>query len=179
MRRAAVLPLLMLCAQAPAPDHTPLDQLYDALRQAPDEAIAGRIEEQIRARWLSQATPATALLFTRGLHEMQNDATPDAIDDFSAAIDLQPDFAEAFTERARARFAEGDYAGAVEDIGASLGADPRQFDALDALSRFAESRNDWKGAYSAWRKLMEIDPRTPGGVDRLNDLRRRALGENA
>ncbi len=179
MRRAAILSLLLLCAQAPAPDGSRLDQLYDSLRQAPDEATAAAIEEQIREQWLAQATPATALLFNRGLHEMESDATSDAIDDFSAAIDLQPDFAEAFTQRARGRFAEGDYTGAVEDIGASLSADPRQFDALDALSHFAESRNDWKGAYEAWRKLMEIDPKTPGGIDRLNDLRRRALGENA
>ena len=43
----------------------------------------------------------------------------------------------------------------------------------------AEARKDWKGAYEAWQKLMEIDPKTPGGEERLKDLRRHALGEEA
>jgi hypothetical protein len=29
----------------------------------------------------------------------------------------------------------------------------------------------------AWQKVIELDPKTPGGEARLNDLRRRALGE--
>jgi hypothetical protein len=41
----------------------------------------------------------------------------------------------------------------------------------------AESRKDWKGAYAAWQKLLEIDPKTPGGEDKLKDLHRRAFGE--
>ncbi len=42
----------------------------------------------------------------------------------------------------------------------------------------SEARKDWKGAYTAaWQKVLEIDPKTPGGNDRLKDLRRHALGE--
>ena len=35
------------------------------------------------------------------------------------------------------------------------------------------------GAYVAWQKVMEFDPKTPGGEERLKDLRRHALGEEA
>ncbi len=176
MKRALLLPLLLLCAQTLAPPT--LEQLYDALRTAPDEDSADHVEERIRVFWLNQASPATALLFSRGERETEAKSLRDAIDDFTAVLDLQPDFAEAYSQRGQARFSDGDYQGALEDLAASLRLDPRHFDSLDALSRIAESRGDWKGAYAAWQKLMEIDPHMPGGKDRLSDLQRRALGDN-
>ncbi len=54
--------------------------------------------------------------------------------------------------------------------------EPRQFRALQDLSGIAEQRGDWKGAYAAWTRALELDPKTPGGADRLKDLKRRAFG---
>ena len=56
--------------------------------------------------------------------------------------------------------------------------EPRSFVALDTLTRLSEAREDWKGAYAAWQKKLEIDPKTPGGEEKLKDLRRRALGDD-
>jgi hypothetical protein len=47
------------------------------------------------------------------------------------------------------------------------------------LERIAEGREDWKAAYDAWQHVLDIDPRTPNGEDRLKDLRRKAFGDNA
>ena len=55
--------------------------------------------------------------------------------------------------------------------------EPRQFEALQDLSRMAESAGNWKAAYEAWTKVLAIDPKTPGGTDRLKDLKRRAFGD--
>ena len=76
-----------------------------------------------------------------------------------------------------ARFAAGDTQGAVADIQATLQHEPRSFAAFETLAEISMARNDWKGAYEAWQKVLELDPKTPGGADRLKDLRRRALGE--
>ena len=57
--------------------------------------------------------------------------------------------------------------------------EPRDFSAFHTLADIATAREDWKGAYAAWQKVMEIDPKTPGGEERLKDLRRHALGEEA
>jgi tetratricopeptide (TPR) repeat protein len=110
---------------------------------------------------------------------MKAEARQDAIEDFSAAITLDPSLAEAYHQRAIARFASGDTAGAIADLQATLQHEPRSFAAFQTLSAIAEARKDWKGAYQAWQKVLEIDPKTPGGQDRLKDLRRRALGEEA
>ena len=154
-----------------------LDRMFKALRAAPDENTAAMIEGRIRALWLEQATPAVALLMARGDRDIANDASADAIEDFTAVLDLQPDFAEGYDHRAVARATAGDYAGAVRDIEQALQHDPRNFAALQGLSRIAEEQGNWQGALAAWQKAIDIDPRTPGGIDRLEMLQKKVEGE--
>ena len=188
MRRILLPLLLLLCALPAFAQNTggpaaerraALDRMLGTLKSAPSEAIAGPLEQQIRQLWLNSGTPAVTLLMSRGLREMKADTSQDAIDDFTAAITLDPNLAEAYHQRAIARFAAGDTPGAIADIQATLQREPRSFAALETLSAIAESRKDWKGAYDAWQKVLEVDPKTPGGEERLKDLRRHALGEEA
>ena len=186
MRRLLLL-LVLLCAlpalaqaQGQAADRRAmLDRLLAALKAAPSEQEAAPLEEKIRQMWVTAGTPAVTLLMSRGLRELKADANSDAIEDFSAAITLDPTAAEAYHQRAIARFSSGDAQGAVADIQAALQHEPRNFAAFQTLSAIAEARKDWKGAYDAWQKVMELDPKTPGGEERLKDLKRRALGEEA
>jgi tetratricopeptide (TPR) repeat protein len=176
--------LLFLAACLPAQAQTAeadrkaaIDHLLDALKTAPSEEAAAPLEAQITELWLHQGTPAVTLLMARGLREMKAQTPDDAIEDLGAAITLQPDFAEAYHQRALARFAAGDTPGAVADLQQALQREPRDFGAFRTLADIAESREDWKSAYAAWQRLMAIDPKTPGGEDKLKDLRRRALGD--
>lgn len=183
IRSFAVLVLLSTAALAqdreapnrPSPAQT-LDRLFGMLKVAPDEATATAVEGAIQGQWLTQATPATKLLIQHGFQELS--ASPnDALDDFDAALDLQPDLQEGWHGRAAARARLGDYVGAERDIAEVMKREPRQFRALQDLSNIAEQRGDWKGAYEAWRLALELDPKTSGGADRLKDLRRRAFGD--
>jgi tetratricopeptide (TPR) repeat protein len=156
-------------AAAPGNDkRAALDKLLGALKTAPSEEIARPL-----------GTPAVTLLMSRGLREMNADAHEDAIEDFTDAITLDPNLAEAYHQRALARFASGDTPGAIADIQATLQREPHSFPAFETLAEIAEARKDWKGAYKAWQKVLELDPKTPGGQERLKDLRRHALGEEA
>ena len=174
---------LLLCA-APALAQSPaqgrraiLDHMLDGLRTAQSEAEAAPAEVRIQHVWMEQASPSVALLVTRGIRNLGAGANQDAFDDFDAAIALDPGFADAYYRRALARFQTGDARGAVRDIEETLRREPRYFPALRTLSGIAESRGDWKGAYAAWVKLLEIDPKTPGGAEKLKDLKRRAFGD--
>jgi len=173
-----------LQVQLPAPPtgaNKPADRekLLDALKAAPDEATAAAIEARLRQMWLEAGSPAVTLLMSRGLRAMQSGQPEAAIAAFDDALVLDPDLVAAYHQRALARFRAGDSTGAIRDIQEVLRREPRNFAALRSLSDIAAAREDWKGAYAAWQKLLEVDPETPGGRTRLQDLKRRALGEEA
>src|SRR5580692_8648244 len=158
--RYILLPILLLCvvpafaqnAGGPGAERrAAIDKLLGTLKSAPSEEVAGPLENQIQQLWLNAGTPAVTLLMSRGLREMKADANQDAVEDFTAAITLDPNLAEAYHQRAIARFAGGDVPGAIADVQNTLQREPRSFSALETLAGIAASRNDWKGAYEAWR----------------------------
>ena len=183
MRRWVAGLAFLVVAQAPV-DRAPaergsIDALLNALRAAPSEEAAAGIEAQLRATWFNAASPALKLLLTRGQRELSESTAREAANSFDAALDLEPDLLEGWRGRAQARLRMGDPVGAARDIQEVLRREPRSFAAWQDLSRIAESRGDWRGALAAWQKMLEIDPKSPGGQERLRDLRRRALGEDA
>jgi len=175
---AALLPAIAL-AQAPADKKAATDKLLDALKAAPTEAIARPLEDQIRQAWIEQTTPAVRLLISRGTRELKAGSFEEAVDDFSDAITLDPTMAEAWHQRAIARYQAGDTMGAIGDIEETLKREPRDFAAFRTLSDIAAQREEWKNAYAAWEKLLVLDPKTPGGEARLKELKRKAFGEDA
>jgi tetratricopeptide (TPR) repeat protein len=154
------------------------NRLLDALKTAPDEQAAMILEEQVQQIWLHAGTPAVTLLMSRGLRSLRAGETNEAVDSLSDAITLQPDHAEAWHQRAIARFHAGDVPGAIHDLEETVRLEPRNFAAFRTLSEIAASQEDWKNAYAAWQKVLEIDPKTPGGAEKLRDLRKHALGED-
>ncbi len=182
MRAVALLALLAAIgpalAQAPAVDRqAATERLLDALKSAPTEQMAALVETHVVALWLASATPAVRLLLGRAGREEGAGASQDAVEDFGAALTLQPDLAEAWRQRAQARFTAGDARGAVSDLGESVRREPREFLAFRTLASIAAARGNWKAAYEAWGKLLAFDPKTPGGEQRLKELRRKAFGE--
>ena len=184
MMRSGLVMLLLACAPAlaqtpPSDKHAAVERMLDALKTAPDEQMAALLEGHVEELWTTSGTPAVTLLMGRGLRELKAGANQDAIEDFGDAVALQPDLAEAWRRRAEARFAAGDAAGAVVDLGEAVKREPREFLAYRTLARIAAARGDWKAAYEAWQKVLLIDPKTPGGDQRLKELRRKAFGEEA
>jgi tetratricopeptide (TPR) repeat protein len=171
-------------AQSTAPSPAPntkasTDALLNALKAAPSEDAAAAIEGQVRSAWAAAASPAIRLLLSRGRRELAEGAPADSLQSYDAALDMEPDLIEAWRGRAAARLHSGDTGGAIRDLQEVIKREPRDFDAWQDLSRIAESRGDWHAAYGAWQKLLEIDPKSPGGQDRLKELRHHAIGEAA
>ena len=166
----AVLLVTLLCAALPATaqNATPpandrraaIDKLLGALKTAPSEEIAGPLEQPDRAGLADAGTPAVTLLMSRGLREMKADARQDAIEDFSDAITLDPNLAEAYHQRAIARFTAGDTPGAIADIQATLPARAAQ------LCRIPDACRDRRGAQGLERRLRRL---AEGDGDRSQD----------
>ena len=179
-RTKKLLFVFLLCCTAggaAAQEREELDRLFAALKAARSEQEAAVLEGKIRQAWLKSGSPAVLLLLNRGAADATQGDTESALDMLDDALVLAPDYAEAWLARAVAKFHAGDYPGAIRDVQATLRREPRHFVALQTLSRIAEAQGDWKGALAAWEKALDLDPRMPDGQERLQMLRRKALGE--
>ena len=165
-------------AQSPADRRAALDRLLDALKNAPDEQTAAMLETRLQQVWLHAGSPAVTLLLSRGVRSLEAGQPDDAVESFSDAITLQPDVEEAWHQRALARYHAGDTTGAIHDLEETVRLEPRDFSAFRTLADIAAAREDWKGAYAAWQRVMDLDPKTPGGDERLRLLKRKAVGED-
>lgn len=182
MRRGLFLLLVLLpglaVGQSPSEKRAAAEKLLETLRNAPNAEVAGALEARIQQLWVDGSTAAVTLLMHRGLRELQGGSHDAAIAAFGDAIVLDPTLAEAWHQRGVARYQGGDTPGAVVDLQETLKREPRSFAAWKTLAEIAAAREDWTGAYGAWRKLMEIDPKTPNGDERLRELKRKAVGED-
>jgi tetratricopeptide (TPR) repeat protein len=174
--------ILGLCvaahAQQPSSEkRSTTDRLLDALQAAPDEHAASMVENELEQAWLHAGSPAVTLLLSRGVRSLQAGEIEEAENSFSDAITLQPNMVEAWHQRALARYHAGDVNGAVRDLQETIKLEPRDFAAFRTLTDIAAAREDWKGAYAAWQKVMDLDPKIPGGEERMRLLKRKAFGE--
>jgi tetratricopeptide (TPR) repeat protein len=185
-RRAALL-LALFAAPAPLPAQTPprgaaeirqaqLDQLFEALKAAPDAQGAQMVEARIRALWSRAISPAAALLLQRGVRNIQANATADALEDFDAALVLEPGAAEGWLLRAQAYSRLGDTATAARDLQQALRLEPRHFGALLQLSQLQEETGDLRGALRSLDAALALHPKLPDGDQRRRDLVRRVEG---
>jgi tetratricopeptide (TPR) repeat protein len=156
-----------------------VEALLEALRTAPDAGVANLIEQRVRMLWAEAGSPAAALLQSRGLRDLVNNADKDAVAAFDAALTIDPGYASAYANRAVARFRTGDVGGAIADIEKALRLDPSLFPVFDTLSRIAEARGDWQAALLAWQRYAEADPKGQGVQQRLRELQRKAEGEKS
>lgn len=177
VRWAFVAWLLTAPASAAPAIAAPADQLLDALAVAPNEQSAAMIESRLRQAWIEGTSPAPRLLLARAERELSEGNNAAAADWYDAALDLDPDCLPAWHGRSKARLRLGDPAGALRDLQEALRLQQRDFAALQDLSLLAEARGDWRAALSAWQLLLRTDPNTPGGARRMQELRRRSLGE--
>ena len=153
------------------------DRLLDQLKAAPDAQAAGELEARLQAAWQDQATPSVQILLDHASAAVGGAKLDDAVADADAAVTLQPETAEVWRRRAEIRFAAGDDRGAFADLAQALTREPRYIAAWADLSRFAEARHDPKRALAAWRKMLELDPKTDGGQKRLERLQHLVNGE--
>ncbi|MFM2151330.1 MAG: hypothetical protein RLZZ187_3636, partial [Pseudomonadota bacterium] len=154
-----------------------LDRLFEALRDAPDTAAAQVVEARIRAAWAQGVSPAAQLLVRRGARNLQGNAPDEALEDFDAALVLEPAAPDVWLMRARALGALGDRTAAARDIQEALRLEPRHFGALVQLSDLQDEAGDAAGALRSLEAALTLHPRLPSGEERRRELRRRAEGD--
>ena len=167
-------------ASRPSPAETrraELDRLFEALKTAPDAAGGMMVEARIRALWSQTFSPATGLLLRRGTRNLQANEPGEALEDFDAALVLDPAAPDAWLMRARAYAMLGDRAAAARDLQEALRLEPRHFGGLVQLSELQAEAGDFRGALRSLDAALALHPRLANGAERRRELARKAEGD--
>jgi tetratricopeptide (TPR) repeat protein len=80
-----------------------------------------------------------------------------AFGDFNKAIEINPNYTDAYLNRAIIKNELGDYNGFLQDCKKASGIDPNNTNIYMTLARIKSVRNDINGALAALNKALEID----------------------
>src|ERR671916_2299825 len=144
--------------QADAGRRATLDDLFNRLAAAKDEAEAKGIANLIERRWLRSGSDTADLLMTRATDAIQKKEFPLAIELLDRVIALQPEWAEAWNRRATAFFLLDDIASSMADLRQVLAREPRHFGAWAGLGHIYSASGDKGRALEAYRKALTLHP---------------------
>ena len=170
--------------RALAPKPTPetirkqmLEALFVRLRNAADPGNAQRIALSIERIWLQSGSDTANLLMQRATVSMQARQYPLALSLFDKLVALQPDWAEAWNQRATTRFLAGDTDGAMADINQVMKLEPRHFGALAGMGMILQGAGLDKSALEIFKKALAIYPLAPDIQKLVERLTREVEGQ--
>lgn len=169
---AAFLAALLLATPLAA-QQTDGEREADLLRQlaeAGDPQAALMIEGELRGMWSRSGSAAIDLLLRRGRDAIEAGAPEEAVEHFTAAIDWDPEFAEAYVGRAQAYYLTNHVGPAIDDLRQALLLNPNQWEALMGFAAVLEEVGLEEDALELWHRVHDMHPQNPeasAAVDRL------------
>lgn len=132
-------------------------ELLARLKDAdPNDARA--VDRELQALWSKSGSPSMDLLLRRGRDAMERGEWQVAIEHLTALTDHAPDFAEGWSERARAFFYADLFGPAVADLEHALALNPNDYNAIFALGQVFEYFRDPTHAVAAYERAKAIHP---------------------
>ena len=150
-----------------------LDELFIQLSKVNDTKEQSSIVSQIWEEWMKIENPDVKIVMDSMSDFFMSKNYKSAISALTLAIELEPNYAEAYNNRATFYFMMGDYENSMRDIKATLYLEPRHFGALDGLSRILISYKNYNGAlkvYQEMKKLMPNDTYVDMKIENLNQM---------
>ena len=95
-----------------------------------------------------------------------------AISDFTRAIELNPEYADAYGDRGRAKGAKGDYSGALSDLSRAIELDPYSALAFVGRGGVRNATGDFDGAIADTSRAIVINPELAPAYVTRGDARR-------
>ncbi len=165
-----------------APVRTPaatLEKLFERLAAAKTPEEAKGIANLIQRRWSRSNSPTADLLMTRAQTAMKAKQLELAIELLDRVISLEPDWAEAWNQRANALFIAGDPIRSMLDIGEALKREPRHYGAMLGLGTILRQQGDDKRAMVAYRRALEVYPQLEAIKSAVESLKIEVDGRDA
>lgn len=168
---------VIVCYSLPVAAAT-LDELFQELGEA-DAQTHDRIEAEIIAEWEKSGSASLDLLLHRGQDALLAGDPELALEHFSALVDHDPAFAEAYNARAAAYYGVGLLGPSLDDLRMTLVLNPRHFGAMQGVAAILEGMERPAEALEVYQTILQINPLAGGvaeAVERLQlDLEGQAL----
>jgi tetratricopeptide (TPR) repeat protein len=169
-------------AATPGPMRGPaatLEKLFERLAAAKTPEEAKGVANLIQRRWARSNSPTADLLMTRAQTAMKGKQLDLAIELLDRVISLEPDWAEAWNQRANALFLAGDPIRSMLDIGEALKREPRHYGAMMGLGTILRQQGDDKRAMVAYRRALEVYPQLEAVRSAVDSLKIEVDGRDA
>ena len=147
-----------------------LEALYARLAAETRPDMAKSISKAIENVWDSSGSPTHDLLLRRASKAIKEKKYDLAFPLLDAIVELQPDFAEAFSVRAYAFFAKNEPHRALADLRRVLALDPKHYRALEGIGQILRDLGEKKASLEAYRKLIEVYPLFDGAQKAVDQL---------
>jgi tetratricopeptide (TPR) repeat protein len=136
-----------------------LTELFDRLGKADDEEEAKGIAGAIERVWMRSGSDTADLLMNRAQSAARQQEFKVAEELFDKIVIIEPEWAEAWNQRATARFRADDINGAVADLGQALALEPRHFGALSGLGYILYRAGFDRRALDVLRRALAVHPK--------------------
>lgn len=147
-----------------------LDDLFIKLAEREDEESANLVAEEISAIWIESGSASVNLLLRRGSEATAQGDAKLARKMYNHAVDLAPDYTEAWARSARLALTQKEYNRALNESLKTLKLEPRHFYTLWTLGNVLEVLNRQDEALEAYREANRLNPELKAVKDRLEQL---------
>lgn len=154
-----------------------LQNLYAFLATAGDHRLGGEIGASIEKLWRLQGGDTVNLLLDRAEAFTARTEFDKAMPLLDAAVDLAPDYADAFNRRAYTFYRMGNLQAALSDLRRALVLEPNHFRAMDGMAKILTELGDKKNALKAYQELLRVHPEIEGGKEAAEELRKDVEGD--
>lgn len=150
--------------------------LLHQLQEAETPDAAAKVEGALKDLWTRSGSAAIDLLYRRGQEALQAGKPEEAVEHFTAAIDWDPGFAEAYVGRASAYYLTGDVGPAIDDLRQALALNPHEWEALSGFAVVLEEVGREEDALEVWRRVHDMHPQNPAAADAVARLELKLQG---
>ncbi len=181
MRRLILIWFVLAALALPAAakqDDDRLEPLFEQLLTVDDRSVIVAAERQIWGIWHESGSDTIDLLMQSGIQAMNRGDHKDAVEQFTAVVEIAPNFAEGWNKRATAYYLAGDYDASVTDIARTLELEPRHFGALSGLGLIYDAIDQPEGALKAYRRALAVHPHLQHPRRRVEALKKELKDRN-
>ena len=154
-----------------------LTELFADLKSSTDYQEATVIEQAIWQIWTVRGVPDVDQAMAYGIAAMNMGQLRTSVTSFDRVIKLAPDFAEGWNKRATVYYLMGRFDESVRDIQQTLQLEPRHFGALSGMGLIYDKMGRLPAAAKVWERALSIHPQMPGIRERVDEIKREAIGK--